>query len=182
MTDSTGTTEDLELFDDAKEEFAGKEDLKDRLVAIWVTGKHGTRQGTGPGAKPYDWYETVTLVMDDGPNWNGFKVVDGEQREMLVASVEQDGPQRLNNFQYSQGGLTARLAPRVTGDKPNTFKPLRGRINSRPNSVKGRSPSWSIATPTDADKATSLKYADMVREISAEMAAAQAATDDSAFD
>ena len=53
MTDTTNTTEDLELFDEATEEFPGKEDLKDRLVAIWVTNRHNTRVDTAPNSKPY---------------------------------------------------------------------------------------------------------------------------------
>jgi hypothetical protein len=178
----TDTTEDLELFDDATEEFPAKEDLKDRLVAIWVTGKNGMRKGNAPGSKPYAWYETVTLVLDDGPNWTGQKIVDGEQKEMLVPSVAENGPQRLDGFQYSQGGLTARLAQRVLNDKPKTFKPMLGRINSRKNSQQGFSPSWSISEPTDADRATARAQANLIRQISAEMEAGKAATDDEAFE
>jgi len=181
MTD-TNTAEDLELFDEAQEEFPGKEDLKDRLVAIWVTGKHGQRKGSTPGAKPYDWYETVTLVLDDGPNWTGMKIVDGEQRPMLVESVKEHGPQRLESFQFSQGGLTARLAQRVQGDKPKSFKPMLGRINSRKNSQPGFSASWSIATPTDADKAIAVKHAALLRQISAELEAGLTAADEAAFE
>lgn len=179
---SNSTTEDLELFDEAQEEFPGKEDLKDRLVAIWVTGKHGTRKGTAPGAKPYDWYETTTLVLDDGPAYDGYKIVDGDRKPMLVESVKEHGPQRLDAFQFSQGGLTARLAQRVVGDKPKTFKPMLGRINSRKNSQPGFSASWSIASPTDGDKAVAASHAALLRQITAEMEAGQVASDEAAFE
>lgn len=180
MTD-TQNTDVLEI-DDALEEFPGKEDLKDRLVAIWVTGKHGRRQGTGPGAKPYDWYETVTLVLDDGPNWDGFKIVDGEKQEMLVPSVAENGPQRLDNFQFSQGGMTKRLEQRVFVTAPGSIngpavmdKPRKpracylGRINSRKNSQAGFNASWSISTPTEADHEIAKKYAAQIKAVAAEM-------------
>lgn len=190
MSDTTNDVYDL--VDDAKEEFPAKEDLKDRLVAIWVTGKHGMRVGTAPGSKPYAWYETVTLVLDDGPNWTGMKIVDGEQREMLVPSVAAEGPQRLDGFQFSQGGLTQRLTQRVqdpagatpkangaavTGT-PKSFKPMLGRINSRKNSQAGFSASWSISTPTEADHDVVRKHADLIRSISAEMEKAASVVDE----
>jgi hypothetical protein len=185
----------LDLVDDAQETFPAKEDLKDRLVAIWVTGKHGKRKGAGPDAKPYDWYETVTLVLDDGPNWDGFKIVDGEKQEMLVPSVAENGPQRLDGFQYSQSGLTQRLSgrvhlsatpARVNGDpvidKPKSFKPYFGRINSRKNKQAGYNASWSISVPTDADQEIKIANAELIRSISAEMEKAgsivDSATDD----
>jgi len=181
MTDQIETEE---LFDEAQEEFPGKEDLKDRLVAIWVTGKNGMRKGNAPGSKPYAWYETVTLVLDDGPNWNGMKIVDGEQLPMLVPSVKDEGAQRLDAFQYSQGGLTARLAQRVTADaKPKTFKPMLGRINSRKNAQAGFSASWSIGKPTDEDKVIARKQAALIAQISKELeAAGQKQAEDDGFD
>jgi len=174
MTDTTNTTEDLELFDDAKEEFPAKEDLESRLVAIWVTGKHGKRKSEASGTS-YDWYETITLVMDDGPEGTSFTD--------LVPSVAATGDAiRLDGFQWSAGGMVARLQSRVTGDKPNTFKPLRGRINKRKNARKGFSDSWSISEPTEADKETSRRYAEQVRKIMAELQAAQTASDEDAFE
>lgn len=179
---TTNATTDDELFDDAQEEFPGKEDLRDRLVAIWVTGKHGVRKSDAPGSRPYDWYETVTLVLDDGPNWDGHKLVDDERKPMLVPSVVAEGPQRLDGFQHTTTGLTSRLsgrvflspgAPAVNGpavvDKPKTFKPMLGRINSKKNRVQGRSPSWSIAEPTDGDRATARGHADLIRSISRDL-------------
>ena len=178
----TDNTTQVDLFDDAQEEFPGKEDLKDRLVLIWVTGKHGVRKSDAIGSRPYDWFETVTLVIDDGPNWNGQKIVDGDPKPMLVPSVKEEGPQRLDGFQFTQGGLTARLSQRVqlspgspavngpaVQDKPKTFSPMLGRINSRKNSVQGRSASWSIGSPTDTDKQVARKYNDLIAQITKEM-------------
>ena len=178
----TDVQEHEDLFDDAQEEFAGKEDLKDRLVAIWVTGLHGKRKSDAAGSRPYDWYETVTLVLDDGPNWDGFKVVDDERKPMLVPSVAAEGPQRLDLLQYTQSGLTARLSARVNlsgqvpvingdpiKDKPKTNRPMLGRINSRKNKIQGRSPSWSISEPTAEDKIIARKYNDLLAQVTAEM-------------
>lgn len=181
MTDNS-TSEDLEFFDDATEEFPGKEDLKDRLCLIWATGKHGTRKSAD--GKPYPWYETITLVIDDGPNWDGMKIVDGDRKPMLVPSVAAEGPQTLENFQFSTNGMTARLASRVTGDKPKTFKPFLGRINSRKNSQPGWSASWSISEPTEDDRNIARKFVRLAGEISARLEAQVngSDSDDSAFD
>lgn len=162
-------TDDLELFDDAKTEFPAKEDLKDRLVAIWATGKTGERKSAATG-KSYGWVETITLVLDDGP--------DGSSSTELVPAA----PQKLDNFQWSAAGLYSRLSQRVQGGKPKTFKPMLGRINSRKNSVRGMADAWSISEPTDEDKAIAVKNADLLRKISAELQAAQQASDESAFD
>jgi hypothetical protein len=198
---TTGDSGDLELWDDAKAEFANKFDLKDRLCLIWVTGKHGTRRGENG---TYDWYETYTLVLDD-PNgttgWDGM-VFDGdkrEQRESLVPSVSVAGPVLLENFQFSYSGAVARLRPRVddTGatvtsgaektvnGKPKNFRPMLGRINSRPNSKKGMAPPFGIAEPTPEDKAVAAKYRDKIAEVSKMVEAkvtGSGADGDSAFD
>jgi hypothetical protein len=187
MTDTTQDTAD-ELFDDAKAEFPSKFDLKDRLVLVWVTGKHGTRTASRPGAKPYDWYETYTLVLDD-PNgvkdWNG-QVYDGDKetfRETLAPSTA-GGPVLLEKFQFSFTGMSARLAQRIVGDKPKSFKPMLGRINSRPNKVKGMAASWSVAEPTAEEKALAAGHAAKIREVSTlvEAAVNGPATDDEAFE
>lgn len=176
-------SDELEFFDEATEEFPGKEDLKDRLVAIFVTGEHGKRVGSAPGSKPYDWYETITLVLDDGPNWTGLKVVDGEQVPMLVGSVvENEGPVRLDNFQFTQTGLVSRLSSRVAGDKPKTFMPMVGRVNSRPNKTKGHSASWSISKPTEDDKVIARQYNDLFRAVAAELEASLQPKDEDAFE
>jgi hypothetical protein len=176
VTDTNTPTEDLELFDEAKEEFPSKEDLKDRLVAIWVTGKQGERKSDIPGNKSYEWIETITLVLDDGP--------DGSSFTDLVPAA----PQRLDAFQLSFSGATARLKPRINlrgKDGQPSYKPMIGRVNSRKNKVKGMSDSWSIASPTPEEAAfVTANHADRLRAITAEVKAMREGTgsDDAAFD
>lgn len=179
MTDQTSTTpaED-EFFDSATSEFAAKEDLKDRLVAIWNTGKTGTRKSEATG-KPYEYVETVTLVLDDGPGdrySTTTKRDDGD--ELLVPSVLLNGPQRLDGFQWSATGVYTRTVKRPVGGKP-----MIGRINSKPNKTKGMSPPWSIAEMTEEDKVTARKHRDLLISITEELAAAaQKSSDDEAFE
>lgn len=189
MTDTqeSSTDEDLELFDSAKAEFASKHDLKDRLILVWATGKNGKRKGENGS---YEWFETNTLVIDD-PNgaadWNE-QVFDGQKeewRDTLVPSVAANGPQLLEKLQFSYTGMCARLKPRVTADqKPATYRPMLGRVNSRPNAKKGMAASWSISEPTESDKQTARKYAAQVREITAKLKAEteRADSDEAAFD
>lgn len=148
---------DDDLFEAATDEFPSKFHLRDRLVAIYPNGKSGSRQGEN--GKPYDWYETTTVVLDDGPNgWSETSRDDhGNDIAQLVPSVESDGAQVLRGFQWSAAGLTNRLAGRMPD--PETGKPrsLVGRINARPGQ-KGRNPSWSIAAPTEDEMETARKY------------------------
>jgi hypothetical protein len=174
VTDVNSTQD--EFFDDAQDVFPGKEDLKDRLVAVYALEK-----GVDYNEKkePYPIVQSVTLVLDDGPDgWQAQVIRDNEQAENRVASVEAEGLQELA-LRWSTNGMVSRLAPRVG----KTFKPMIGRINSRPNKTKGHSASWSISSPTDADKATARKYEAELRAISARLEAeANAATDAAAFD
>jgi hypothetical protein len=178
-TATTAPAED-EFYDEANEEFPGKEDLKDRLVAVWVTGKTGKR--VSADGKPYPYVETVTLVLDDGPEWTG-KRQDGTPN--LVGTA----PAQLDNFQWSTEGMVARLTPRINAKhaesgEPN-YRPMVGRINSRKNKVKGYSDSWSIAAPSEDDKAllrTPEVKAQLAR-ITAEVTKLRAETEDqAAFD
>lgn len=155
MTDETQTQE---FYDEASEEFPGKEDFKDRLVAVWVTGKKGTRQNAD--GKSYPWVETITLALDDGP--------DGDGATALVGPA----PERVDKLQWSTNGMVARLEPRITkkdADGNPVYRPMIGRVNSRKNRIKGRSDSWSIASPTETDKATADQYADLLKSITAEV-------------
>jgi hypothetical protein len=176
----TDTTEDLELFDDAKEAFPAKEDLKDRLVLIWATGKTGQRKSETTG-KAYDWAETVTMVIDDGPNgWNPVRS-DGEPS--LVPAVATDGPQVLDGFQWSAGGLVSRIKQRIgTDGKPSTFKPFLGRINERKNKNKGMANSWSISEPTDADKVTARKFGVQIKAVMDKLSKPPVVSEDDAFE
>jgi hypothetical protein len=164
MTDTTNPTagyadDDEGLFEAAKDTFPGKEDLKDRLVAIYPTGKTGER--VGENGKPYPWYETTTVVLDDGPDgWQPTVIADGQPRENLVPSVEDNGPQVLKNFQWSASGLAARLAPIFDDPK---VRSVVGRINMRPPSKKGMAPPWGIAKPTEEEMDVARQYADVCR-------------------
>lgn len=162
----TDTEQDLDLYDEASDAFPSKFDLKERLVAIWTTGKVGQRRSAE--GKAYEWVETITLVLDDGPN--GYQETrpddNGDMSENLVPSVDVDGPQRLDNFQWSAGGLVARLKPRAAA---KATKPMLGRINSQRNKVKGRAASWSIASPTDEDKAIAGRWSKEIRAVTTDV-------------
>jgi len=160
MSDTTNSTSQDEFFDDAAETFPGKEDLKDRLVAVWATGRGQEKNTEG---KVYPYVTGVTLVLDDGPNgWSPTSVKDGDTVPNLVPSVADEGPQEIA-LRWSTSGMVSRLDPRIG----KTTKPMIGRINSRPNKVKGRSASWSIATKTDADLATVLEHGAAIKAITA---------------
>ncbi len=178
MTDQTSTTpaED-EFFDSATSEFAAKEDLEGRLVAIWNSGKTGQRRSEATG-KPYEYVETTTLVLDDG--LHGEAAVPGWRKDgqpALVPAVAEQGPQRLDGFQWSATGIYTRTVKRPVGGKP-----MIGRINSKPNKTKGMSPPWSIAEMTEEDKVTARQHRDLLISITEELAkAAQKSSDDEAF-
>lgn len=161
---NTPVPDDDDLFEGATDTFPAKFDLRDRLVVIYPNGKRGQRQGEN--GKPYDWYETTTVVLDDGPKgWSDTGRDDhGNDREMLVPSVKDEGAQVLENFQWSAGGLTSRLAKKLpdASGKPGS---VLGRINSRPGK-SGRNPSWSISAPTAEDM-------ELARTFRAECAAAR---------
>ena len=169
-----------DLYDEASEEFPGKEDLKDRLVAVWVTGNKGKRANAD--GKMYDWVETITFVLDDGLEGDKAEArADGSPN--LVGSA----PARLDKFQWSTSGMVSRLEPRITLKDPKSgepvYRPMIGRINSQKNKIKGRSDSWSIAAPTDHDKAIADGFADQLRQITAEVKEMrEGAENDAAFD
>jgi hypothetical protein len=163
-----------EFFDDAEDTFPGKEDLKNRLVAVYALDR-GT--DTNAEGKRYPFVTTVTLVLDDGPDgWSPTSVKDGEPVPNLVPSVAENGPQEIN-LRWSTEGMVARLDQRIG----KTFKPMIGRINSRPNSVKGRSASWSISKPTEDDKVIARRFTEShIRPISERLEKEATAADDSA--
>lgn len=151
---------DDDLFDDAQSTFPSKDDLRDRLCAIWTTGEHGQRKSEATG-KPYDWVETIVLVLD------------GEPTDLVGPA-----PARVDKLQFSFTGATSRLMPRL-----KISKPMLGRVNSQPNKRKGFADSWSIAEPTEDDKVLAKGYAAQIKAISAEVEAMKSkADDDSAFD
>lgn len=186
----TDTTEDLELFDNATTTFPSKFDLKDRLVAIWVTGKHGSRPGAN--GKPYDWYETITLVLDDPKgvlDWDE-RVKDKEKDwvDTLVPSVVKNGPQRLDAFQWSTGGVAARLKPRLNQKDSYgnpVYRPMIGRVDERPSQQKGQTNPWTVVPATEADMDfIRSNFVDIILKITKEVKGLREGTgsDDSAFE
>lgn len=164
-----------DFYDDAAETFPGKEDLKDRLVAVWALTRGQDKNSDG---RLYPYVTSVTMVLDDGPTgWSPTSIKDGETVPNLVPSVADNGPQELN-LRWSTEGMVSRLDPRIG----KTDKPMVGRINSRANKVKGRSASWSIAAPTDEDKAIARTHLAAVKAVTARLVADRAkAEDEGAF-
>ena len=152
MVDTTSTNpSDDEFYDEATETFPRKEDFEDRLVAIWVTGKHGTRNSEATG-KPYGWVETVTMALDDGQDGTKGLGNASDGDPFLVGPA----PAVAEPFQWSAEGMYSRLYPRiklVDGEGQPDYRPVIGRINRRKNAKKGFNDSWSIGKPTDQDKA-----------------------------
>lgn len=170
-----GQPSEDEFYDSATSEFPAKEDLKDRLVAIWFTGKTGERKSEATG-KVYPFCETVTLVLDDGPD--GYQEVRTDGDPNLVPSVEVNGPQKLDDFQWSATGIYSRAVKREVGGKP-----MIGRINSRKNKTKGMADAWSIAEMVPADVDVARRHRDAIMATTAAMAASkQSAEDRAAFD
>lgn len=178
---------DEELFEGAKDTFASKFHLKNRLIVMYPTGVHGTREGENGS---YPWYETTTIVMDDGPGgWQAQVPGEGgELEDNLVPSVAENGPQVLEKFQWSAGAFTSRLAQKVPGRFVNGEKlehpgAVSGRVNTIKNSKKGLAPPWSIdGTMTDEDKALCRRHIDILKAARrAIMDARQASADDNAF-
>lgn len=167
MTDTVnGTTpadDDDGLFDAATDTFPRRNDMVDRLVVIYPTGKHGTR--LSEGGDPYPWYETTTVVLDDGPEgWQEqVKDDDGDLTPNLIPSVLDEGAQVQVNFQWSASGIVSRIQAKLpdANGRPGSIV---GRINTKKNKVKGRSASWSISKPTEADMETARQYADVCRQ------------------
>lgn len=170
MSDVNGTSEDF--FDDATETFPGKEDLKDRLVAVFALENGKDKNADGD---IYPTVKTITLVLDDGPNGTSHETAirDGEVGENRVGSA----PAEVD-LRWSTSGMVSRLAPRVG----KGFIPLLGRINSQANKVKGRSASWSISAPTDEDKVIARQHTPLLRAVAARLEAeAQKDSDAQAF-
>lgn len=182
-TSTTQVDEDDDLFEAAVETFPGKKDLRDRLVVIYPNGKHGQRRSEATG-KPYDWYETTTVVLDDGPNGWQESVLDddGDPTPNAVPSVAENGPQVLVDFQWSAGGYTSRLKaklPKADG-KPGS---VLGRVNSRKNKNKGMNASWSISSPTEEDMKVARSFTAQCKEArDAIVAAHEAQQNEAAFD
>lgn len=191
MSDTTNQQD--EFYDDATEAFPSVDDLAPlatnknpdttgRLVAIWAL-ENGTAQGE---KGPYSFTETITLVLDDGP--------DGDQATELVGAA----PVELK-LRHSTTGIQTRVGPRVEGmskpkrdadgqiitpSVPLKFRPMIGRINTRaPKNYKNGNPAVSIAVPTDADREIARRYETEIRAINERLEAnASKAEDAKAFE
>lgn len=172
------TEDDEEWMDGASSEFAKIKHLAPgvrdgfgagRLLAIWAQSA-GERKGEG--GKPYAFVETLTLVLDDGPN--------GDQVTELIGKA----PVRLEKFQHSTEGLVARLNPRINGVNakgiPLRFRPMVGRLNTQPSSRNEDVAAFSISEPTADDMIRARAHKELIMSINSELEKAAAAKEDTA--
>lgn len=181
MTEQTNIPAEDEFYDDATSAFPSIEHLAPsvppnfgagRLVAIWAK-ENGTAKSS-TNNKDYGFTETITLVLDDGP--------DGDQVNELVPAA----PQRLD-LRHSTTGLYSRLRLRAEGVNakgvPLRFRPMIGRINTQASRNNKNVPAYSIAEPTDADREIVMKFKDDIVAINKELEAKAAKSeDDAAFE
>jgi hypothetical protein len=174
------TAEDEEWMDGASSAFPKVENLAPsippnygdgRLLAIWALS-NGTRKGDN-GTYPF--VETVTLVLDNGP--------DGKQVDDLVGPA----PVRLDGFQHSTTGLVSRLNKRVDATNPKgvrlKYRPMIGRLNTQASKANKNVAAFSIAEPTAADMVIAREYKAMITAINAELEAKdKKSEDEQAFD
>ena len=183
MTDVNTSANEDEFYVEAEDEFPVKEDFEDRLVAIWPTGKKGTRPSEQAGADPYPWVETITMALDDGPDGAELPGARSDKSPFLIGPAGSDTAV-AEAFQWSATGVYSRVEPRLRkkmadGETPD-YRPVIGRINRRKNVKKGFNDSWSLGKPTEADKATVNRYADALRAMTARVAAERSQAEDAA--
>jgi hypothetical protein len=175
-TNQTAADDDDDWMDGASSTFPKMENLAPcvsgsfgpgRLVAIWAVSNGERKNDEG---KVYPYVETVTLVLDDGPDGNMFDDLIG------VAPV------RLEGFQHSTGGLVARLSKRVNGVGVNgvklRYRPIVGRINTQASKINKHVAAFSISEPTDQDMAVAREYKAMIIGINKELEERDRAEDD----
>lgn len=177
-TKAAMTAEDEEWMDGATSAFPSIENLAPsvppsfgpgRLVAIWALSN-----GTAISAqtqKPYGYTETITLVLDNGP--------DGNQTDELIGAA----PQRLE-MRHSTTGLHTRLRGRVEGRNakgiPLKYRPMVGRVNTQASRNNKNVAAYSISEPTAKDMEIARQYKDMITAINAELEAKDKSDEDSA--
>ncbi len=184
MTTDTSNTQADEFYEDAQDNFPSKFDFEDRLVAIWPTGKTGTRQGEN--GKDYPWIETLTLALDDGPDGDKGVGLTSDREEFLVGPA----PAHAEGLQWSAAGVYSRVRPKLgktiqldDGSTVPDYRPVCGRINRRKNAKKGLADSWSLGKPTDEDREILRANADVIKRMTAKVKAdAEKAGDEAAFD
>lgn len=183
MTDTTNTsaTDEDEFYVDAQDNFPDKFDFEDRLVAIWPTGKTGTRPGTN--GKPYPWIETLTLALDDGPDGDKGTGIKGDPRDGNTFLVG-PAPASAEDIQWSAAGIYSRVRPRLgklkmktdgtpeldeNGQPIKDYRPVIGRINRIRNKDKSLADPWSLAKPAEADRAAMLRHAGVIKTLTAKV-------------
>ena len=160
-------TDQDEFYVDSPDTFPSKEDFEGRLVAIWPTGKVGTREGQ-QGA--YGWVETVTMALDDGPDGTAGTGTRSDGEEYLVGPA----PEVVEDFQWSATGIYSRVKSRIgkkLDDGSGDFRPVIGRIHKRKSTQKGKADPWGLAKPTDADREIINRRADDIKAQMAKMRA-----------
>jgi hypothetical protein len=124
---------DEELFDDAKSEFLGMEDVDGRLLLIWATGVR--RDLIGKSGGKYDAVEARYVILD------------GKTTERI-----DQVPMTVDDGLFSAGTVVAKLKNRVGK------KPILGRVDSRPSSFNKNVPAYGLADPTEEDRVVARKY------------------------
>lgn len=185
MTENVnGTTagQDEDFYDDATSAFPSVEDLapqdgmgEGRLVAIWAKS-NGTAVSATSG-KPYGYTETLTLVLDDGPD-------GGVYTELIPSTGGGDEPARLE-LRHSTTGIHSRLRPRVEGKHSKTGVPLRwrpmlGRVNTQASKANKKVPAYSISEPTDSDRELIQRHKALIVSINQELEKAESEAADAA--
>lgn len=165
------TAEDEEWMDGAKAAFPSVENLAPSVPPAYGAGRlvaiYARENGVGKGDNgPYPYVETITLVLDNGP--------DGTQFDDLTPEVKGE-PVRLE-LRHSTTGLVSRLKPRV--GKPSGNRPMVGRINTQASSRNKNVPAYSIAEPTAADMEVARRHKEYIKTVNAELDAAQAKSED----
>lgn len=183
MTDPNASTNEDEFYVEAEDEFPVKEDFEDRLVAIWPTGKTGTRPSEQAGQDPYPWVETITMALDDGPDGASLPGARSDKSPFLIGPAGSDTAV-AEAFQWSATGVYSRVEPRLRkkmadGTTPD-YRPVIGRINRRKNAKKGFSDSWSLGKPVEADRAAVKAHEATLRKITARVAKERAEAEDAA--
>lgn len=161
MTDSINTTspagDEDDLFEGSSDEFAGKEDMLNRLVMIYPTGEEGRFQAKKGQTQGDAWYGTITVVLDDGPDGYQETVVgkNGEIRGNMIPSVAENGPQTVR-YRWSTKGAASRLAPKLPALHDGVPVGLLGRID-KGKATGGNNAPWRPNPPTDADRALAVR-------------------------
>lgn len=169
-----------EFYDDATSAFPSMSDLAPdskpfgdgRLVAIWAV-KNGTAKSATNG-KDYGFTETVTLVLDDGP--------DGTFFTELIPQIGEGKPFQLD-MRHSTSGLHARLRNRVDGKSktgvPLKHRPMIGRVNTQASQANKAVAAFSIAEPNENDREIINRHKAVIIAVNKER---EAAEDSAAFE